>query len=194
LLVSAQQIAQEGWVDEKAFEKVFKAHFKALHAYALAIVKDAADAEEIVQTVFLKLWENRFTLKITSSVKAYLYKAVYHSSINHLNHQKVRMKHSEQQLQLHQQEEATESRAFQEEELAAQIKHALDLLPEKCRMVFFLSRFEELKYQEIADRLDISVKTVEAHMGKALKLLRSQLAEFMPVIVIVLTSLYLIVR
>src|SRR5690554_5407005 len=143
---------------------VFKSHFKALHAYALAIVKDSAEAEEVVQTVFLKLWEKRENLKISTSLKAYLYKAVYHSSINHLKHEKVRMKHSEQQLYISRQEERIESNAFREagdEELSQRLKHALNQLPEKCRLVFCLSRFEELKYQEIAHQLGISVKTVE---------------------------------
>jgi len=195
LIVPEHQIEQEEWVDEQAFEMVFKSHFKALHAYALAIVKDSAEAEEVVQTVFLKLWEKRENLKISTSLKAYLYKAVYHGSINHLKHEKVRMKHSEQQLYINQQEAASESMAFREEreeELSERFKRALSLLPEKCRMVFYLSRFEELKYQEIAQRLDISVKTVEAHMGKALKTLRTQLAEYMPVLLILLS--YLIKR
>lgn len=195
LIVPEHQIEQEEWVDEQAFEMVFKSHFKALHAYALAIVKDSAEAEEVVQTVFLKLWEKRENLKISTSLKAYLYKAVYHGSINHLKHEKVRMKHSEQQLYINQQEAASESMAFREEreeELSERFKRALSLLPKKCRMVFYLSRFEELKYQEIAQRLDISVKTVEAHMGKALKTLRAQLAEYMPVLLILLS--YLIKR
>ena len=195
LIVPQHQVEQEEWVDEQAFEMVFKRHFKALHAYALAIVKDSAEAEEVVQTVFLKLWEKREKLKITTSLKAYLYRAVYYGSINHLKHEKVRMKHSEQQLYINQQEAASESMAFseeREEELSERFKRALDLLPEKCRMVFYLSRFEELKYQEIAQRLDISVKTVEAHMGKALKTLRIQLAEFMPILLILLS--YLIKR
>ena len=195
LIVPEHQIEQEEWVDEQAFEMVFKSHFRALHAYALAIVKDSAEAEEVVQNVFLKLWEKRENLKISTSLKAYLYKAVYHGSINQLKHEKVRMKHSEQQLYINQQEAASESMAFREEreeELSERFKRALNLLPEKCRMVFYLSRFEELKYQEIAQRLDISVKTVEAHMGKALKTLRTQLAEYMPVLLILLS--YLIKR
>src|SRR5690606_24067538 len=126
---------------------------------------------------------------------AYLNKAVYNASINPLKHEKVRAKRSEHQLYLNQKEEANESMACREEreeELSGQLKLAVDRLPEKCRMVFYLSRFEELKYQEIAQRLDISVKTVEAHMGKALKSLRTQLAEYMPLLLILLS--YLIKR
>jgi len=191
LIVREQHNDKEDWVDEQAFERVFKSHFKALHAYGLAIVKDSAAAEEIVQTVFLKLWEKRTTLNITVSLKAYLYKAVYHESINHLKHEKVRMKHSEHRLYISREEAPVESMAFQEEgneELSERLTKALDQLPEKCRMVFYLSRFEELKYKDIADRLGISIKTVEAHMGKALKTLRLQLADYIPFILMLMLS------
>ncbi|HLW20393.1 MAG TPA: RNA polymerase sigma-70 factor [Cyclobacteriaceae bacterium] len=191
MIVREQHNDKEDWVDEQAFERVFKSHFKALHAYGLAIVKDSAAAEEIVQTVFLKLWEKRTTLNITVSLKAYLYKAVYHESINHLKHEKVRMKHSEHHLYISREEAPVESMAFQEEgneELSERLTKALDQLPEKCRMVFYLSRFEELKYKDIADRLGISIKTVEAHMGKALKTLRLQLADYIPFILMLMLS------
>ena len=191
MIVREQHNDKEDWVDEQAFERVFKSHFKALHAYGLAIVKDSAAAEEIVQTVFLKLWEKRTTLNITVSLKAYLYKAVYHESINHLKHEKVRMKHSEHHLYISWEEAPVESMAFQEEgneELSGRLTKALDQLPEKCRSVFYLSRFEELKYKDIADRLGISIKTVEAHMGKALKTLRLQLADYIPFILMLMLS------
>lgn len=179
-------------LDEQAFEASFKTHFNALHAYATAIVKDADSAEEVVQTVFLKLWEKRFELQITVSLKSYLYKAVYHHSLNYLKHQKVRQRHMENSLQEHQVYQSSGSYGEtpgQEAELMRRIQAVLDALPERCRHVFHLSRFEELKYHEIAERLDISIKTVEAHMGKALKSLRMGLSEFLPIIFLLLNAL-----
>ena len=180
------------FIDEESFEAVFKTYFKALHAYASAILKESEAAEEIVQSVFLKLWEKRETLKINSSLKAYLYRAVYHDSLNHINHQKVKRKHwdhAHYEMTQGKPEQVGVQIKGQENELYERFQLALDKLPEKCRMVFNLSRFEELKYQEIADRLDISIKTVEAHMGKALKTLRVELAEFLPLLLMFLINL-----
>lgn len=179
-------------VDEESFEAVFKTYFKALHAYAMAILKESESAEEIVQSVFLKLWEKRETLEINSSLKSYLYRAVYHDSLNHINHLKVKRKHwdhAHYEMTQGKPEQVGEQIKGQENELLERFQLALEKLPEKCRMVFNLSRFEELKYQEIADRLDISIKTVEAHMGKALKTMRVELAEFLPLLLMFLISL-----
>lgn len=179
-------------VDEHSFEAVFKTYFKALHAYAMGILKESETAEEIVQSVFLKLWEKRDTLEINSSLKAYLYRAVYHESLNHIKHQQVKRKHWEHahyEMTQGKPEEVGEQIKGQENELYERFQLALEKLPEKCRMVFNLSRFEELKYQEIADRLEISIKTVEAHMGKALKTLRVELAEFLPLLLMFLINL-----
>jgi len=149
-------------------------------------------AEEIVQTVFLKLWEKKETIRINTSLKAYLFKTVYYDSLNHLKHEKVKMKHWEHthyDLTQGSAQETGEPLIGQEKELQQRLDQALNQLPEKCRLVFQLSRFEELKYKEIADRLNISIKTVEAHMGKALKTLRVELAEFLPLLLLFLTTL-----
>lgn len=172
---------------ESAFEEAFKSNFKALHAYAYTMLQNEDMAEEIVQTVFLKLWENRDRITIHTSLRAYLYKSVYHESLNHLKREKVQRKYMEEAMIDYKQRQTDEVTA--DGELRRQLQLALRQLPEKCRTVFQLSRFEQLRYQEIADRLGISPKTVEAHMGKALKLLRLRLADFLPVWIIIWLNL-----
>ncbi|QDH80290.1 RNA polymerase sigma-70 factor [Echinicola soli] len=174
-------------IDEELFETTFKSHFQALYAYACMLVKDEDEAAEIVQTVFLKVWEKRETISITSSLKAYLYQMVYRDSMNHLRHQKVKQKHHD--ITLRQSSDGgLQMDEGHDHELMDALRKALHVLPEKCRKVFLLSRYESLKYHEIADRLGISVKTVETHMGKALKHLRIELADFLPILFILFTN------
>ena len=175
--------------DEKIFEQVFKSHFKNLHAYAFTMVRDEMVAEELVQNIFYKLWERPENLSISGSVAAYLYKAVRNESLNHLKHMKVRLKH--QTHVLHQMKNQTDSasKKILLKELEGKLHKALQELPEQCRTIFQLSRFEELKYREIAARLKISPKTVENQMGKALKLLRIKLIDFLPLTIFLLLLL-----
>jgi RNA polymerase sigma-70 factor (ECF subfamily) len=147
-------------------------------------LRDEIAAEEMVQNVFYKLWERTENLSITGSVRAYLYRAVHNESLNYLKHLKVR---SEHQLYVsHRMSEGTEaaSKKIQLKELEEKFHYALNDLPEQCRTIFQMSRFEELRYREIADRLDISVKTVENQIGKALKILRTKLVDFLPLIIL----------
>lgn len=170
--------------NEAAFEKVFKTHYKHLHAYAITLLKDDIQAEESVQQVFYKMWDRAEHLHIAGSVAAYLYRAVHNECLNYLKHQQVKANH---QLHVaysmkHQLDQPGKNLAGKE--LESKIREALNELPEQCRTVFQLSRFEELKYREIADKLDISVKTVENQMGKALRILRGRLAEFLSVLLL----------
>ncbi|UCS92378.1 RNA polymerase sigma-70 factor [Echinicola marina] len=181
-------LEQASIIDEKVFEKTFKGYFQGLHAYASVLLKDGDEAEEIVQNVFLKLWEKREKIQIESSLKAYLYQMVYRDSMNALRHEKVKHKH--QNITKYQSASAPILKdEGHDAELMENLKRALESLPEKCRKVFLLSRYESLKYQEIADRLGVSVKTVEAHMGKALKHLRVELADFLPILLFLFTNI-----
>jgi RNA polymerase sigma-70 factor, ECF subfamily len=175
--------------DEAAFEQVFKQHYKHLHAYAFTLVKDDDLAEEVVQNVFYKLWERSAELNITSTVAAYLYRAVHNESLNHLKHLKVRSQHQLYVSHRIDSHTDTATKKLQLKELEKRLHAALSELPEGCRTVFQLSRFEELRYSEIADVLGISIKTVENQMGKALKLLRTKLAGFLTAVLILLTLL-----
>jgi RNA polymerase sigma-70 factor (ECF subfamily) len=166
--------------DERIFEQVFKTHFKNLHAYACTILKDEMLSEELVQNIFFKLWERPGKMNITGSIAAYLYRAVHNESLNHLKHMKVRSKYQVHAVHQMKNETDSASKNIIFKELETKFHHALQELPEQCRTIFQLSRFEELKYREIADRLEISPKTVENQMGKALKLLRMKLIDFLP--------------
>ena len=170
--------------DEAAFEQVFKRHYKNLHAYAFTMIKDEDDAEEMVQQVFFKLWERSENLTFSGPIAAYLYRAVHNESLNFLKHQKVKASH---QLRVAYSMKDKSEQAYGKiasKELENKFREALNELPEQCRTVFQLSRFEDMKYKEIADKLNISIKTVENHMVKALKLLRTKLVDFLTLLII----------
>ncbi len=177
-----KNVINETWLqpyDDQAFEQLFKAHFKALHAYAHVMLKDEDDAEEIVQNMFLKFWEKRDLLNVQSSLKAYLYKCVYHDSLNFLKHQQIKTKYQDYAVHTGNTAHLPASSKVEMTELENSLNLALNELPEQCRTIFQMSRFEELKYREIADRLGLSVKTIENQMGKALRILRLELADFL---------------
>ena len=165
--------------DDDTFELLFKTHFKALHAYGMSILRDEQEAEEIVQQVFLKFWEKRNTLTIETSVKAYLYKSVYNDCLNHLRNFKTRLKYQGEAQRMTDLYERPASARVEMNEFQNILNEAINELPEKCRTIFQMSRFEELKYKEIAEKLGLSVKTVENQMSKALKILRLELSGFL---------------
>ena len=177
--------------DEASFEQVFKTHFKNLHAYACTITREESAAEEVVQQVFVKLWERSEGLSISGSVAAYLYRAVYNESLNYLKHQKVRSAYGQHVVHTMKNETEHAGKKLQLKELERRLAEAMNDLPEQCRTIFQLSRFEELRYREIADRLGLSIKTVENQMGKALKILRVKLVDFLPLTIF---SLYQILN
>lgn len=175
--------------DDAAFEQLFKTHFKALHAYANVTLRDEEQAEEIVQSVFIKLWEKRELLHIDTSVKAYLYRSVHNECLNYIKHIKVKAKYEEHATYTSPGHTESASKTLELKELEGHIQQALSELPQQCRTIFQMSRFEELKYKEIAEQLNLSVKTVENQMGKALKLMRAKLQDFLPLLLIWLDRL-----
>jgi RNA polymerase sigma-70 factor (ECF subfamily) len=175
--------------DDETFEHLFKAHYKELHAYAGVMLRDLDMAEEIVQGMFLKFWEKRELLNVQTSIKAYLYKCVYNDSMNYLKHQKVKTKYHDFAAYTMNNEHEPASSRVELSELEIKLQKALNELPEACRTIFQMSRFEELKYREIAEQLDLSIKTVENQMGKALKILRLKLADFVTLMALALPGL-----
>jgi len=171
------QLISEG--DKKAYEQLFRAYYQILCNYSCSLLKDKDEAEEVVQTIFYNLWNKRESLQINISVKSYLYRAVHNDSLNKLKHKKVRNSYADDYKTYATVSSAGGQQILEAKELNREISEAIESLPEQCRLVFRLSRFEQLKYAEIAAQLDISVKTVENHMGKALKLLRVRLKDFL---------------
>jgi RNA polymerase sigma-70 factor (ECF subfamily) len=175
---------------EAAFEHLFKKHFRELHAYGFSLLKDWDAAEEIVQALFLKLWEKNEWEHIQISIKSYLYKSVYHDCLNYIRRQKIHLKYQTQTVYTTVNRIDNTDGKIKLSELELHLDKALDKLPEKCRAIFHLSRFEYLKYQEIADQLEISIKTVETHMVKALRILRKEMKEFLPLIAVMLFNMF----
>jgi len=173
---------------EKVFEKVFKDHFKSLHSYAYTFLKDDELAEEVVQNVFCRIWEKREQLKTDGSIKAYLYRAVHNECLNYLKHQKVKASFQVYYAREMEQSEDNLSKKVIANELEKQIHKAMSELPQQCRIIFQMSRFEQLKYQQIADQMGLSIRTIENQMGKALKLMRIKLAEFLTLLFFIFIS------
>lgn len=185
-----QQLAQALQLsDEKAFDALFRAWYSPLVRYALSFTEgDQDEAEELVQEAFVKLWSQRSTLEFQSSVKAYLYRMVHNQALNRLRSQRIHERYTQHQTrQMEHEMEAPKD----DPELASRFRKVLEALPAQCRHVFELSRFESLKYREIAEQLGISVKTVETHMGKALRILRVELADYLTLILAIIKFLQL---
>lgn len=169
--------------DVTAFEMFFKSLYQPLCNYAYSFIHDKDEAEEIVQSAFITVWEKRQSIDIKTSLKSYLYTTVRNASLNVIKHEKIKLKYAGEALAAGEKSYESVAQAVYSSELENKICQALEELPEQCRMVFKLSRFEDLKYAEIAEQLDISIKTVENHMGKALKIMREQLRDYLPVLI-----------
>ena len=171
--------------DEKVFEQLFRHYYKRLCNYACNILNDMDEAEECVQQMLVGVWEKRSGLSINTSVKSYLFKAVHNAALNRIRHGKVRKLYADDYIKTSS-ESTAPAQNLEKTELQNQIQQAIATLPEQCRLVFKLSRFENMKYAEIATHLGISVKTVENHMGKALKQMREQLKDYLPLLILLM--------
>lgn len=161
------------------FEILFRELFKPLCSFSIKYVGDLDDAKGLVHEVFVSVWEKMDTLPADLNYKSYLYTAVRNRSLNFIRDRKkhVMLEHvAERDL-------AEANDPMVAAELAREIEMAIASLPEKCRMVFELSRSEGLKYAQIAEKMEISIKTVEAQMSKALSVLREHLKEFISLLI-----------
>ena len=162
----------------KEFEQLFKEYYTKLCYFALKYMNDNEEAEEVVQDVFYKLWEKRKIISIKTSVNAYLYIAVRNKCLQKINHQKVKEKYLKTvKKDAEISTDNTDDTLIYNESIEI-FNEAMNTLPEKCRTIFKMSRFEGLKYKEIAIELSISIKTVEAYITKALKHFRRYFPEY----------------
>ena len=165
--------------DTTAFDTIFRTWYGPLVGTAERMLRDRAVAEELVQDVMLELWRRRETLAADGSAQAYLFQATRNRVLNHLRHLKIEQR-SEPEVRGESASTPHADAALAHQELDVAIQRAIESLPDRCREVFELSRVHGLKYAEIAQSLGISIKTVEAQMGKALRTLRERLAAWLP--------------
>ena len=165
--------------DSAAFDEIFRTWYGPLVGTAERMLRDRAVAEELVQDVMLELWRRRETLAEDGSAQAYLFQATRNRVLNHLRHLKIEQR-SEPDVRGESSSTPHADAAVAQEELDVAVQRAVQSLPDRCREVFELSRVHGLKYAEIARQLGISVKTVEAQMGKALRTMRERLAPWLP--------------
>jgi len=163
--------------DKRQFESLFRSCYVSLVRYAGTMIKDQDTAEEIVQDLFFTLWKDKEKLQINSSLNGYLFRAVHNRCLHHISHGKVVEKHARETLMLGSSVDEDTANLVNYNDLQEKVAGILERLPPRCGQIFCMNRFEGLKYSEIAERLAISVKTVEANMGRALKEFRKALTE-----------------
>lgn len=183
--------------DELAFEKIFKSNHGQIVGFCNQFVTDWDKAQSLAQEAFINLWLNREKIETINGIKAFLYTYAKSSCLNYIRHRKIISKYEDLQLQSKEDQlnrevlESFDFNSLEFIELEELIMRSINDLPDQCRRVFMLSRFEGKKNKEIADDLDISVKSVEANITRALKTLKSDLAEYLPVILVQLVMQYM---
>lgn len=173
--------------DDASFEVFFKKHFLPLCAYCqFRFGLDLDLAKEMVHTGFIKLWDAREHLNLTVSPKSYLYKIITNNILDNIKHGKVKQQYVEFIIQSVPEAAANGFDNIDVKQLQTDIDAAIAELPEQMRRIFELSRFEGLKYADIASQLNISVKTVETQIGRALAKLREKLSSYLSFLIILL--------
>lgn len=164
--------------DAAAFQALFEAFHAPLCAFGYRYVESRDIAEEIVQEVFLFIWEHRETWRVEAAVKNYLFTAVRNAAVSWLRHERVVHRRTAETIAFSTRPVPSADSELAENEVLAAVRRAVDRLPARCRLIFTLHREQGLTYGEIATVLDLSLKTVEVQMGRALKALRTSLAAF----------------
>lgn len=161
--------------DIQQFESLFRSSYVSLVSYANTILKERDEAEEIVQELFYVIWRDREKINIKTSINGYLFRSVFNRCMHYIDHKNVKRRHATEMKDRIENDYDDPSEILKYKELHEKIASIIELLPERCARIFCMNRFEGLKYSEIADELAISIKTVEANMGRALKVFRKEL-------------------
>lgn len=162
--------------DEAAFmELLFRAFYRPLGQVIQRVVQDRDATEDLLQDVFARVWQGREKLSITTTYRAYLYRAALNAALRYVERGKRQVAWDDAPAAAEPVGRAADEE-LHHQEATASVEAALAALPPQCRAVFMLSRYEEMSYQQIAEALEISPKTVENQMGKALRILRQQLS------------------
>jgi len=169
--------------DVVAFKELFYGYCQPLIRFALRFIREVDSAEDLVQEVFFKVWSNRQQLDPKLSIKSYLYTAVRNLALNQIRHQQVIQK-AHEKLQHSPYHPPTPEELLDANQIELAVMQTIDELPEKCRLIFTMSRFDNLTYAEIADILELSIKTIETQMGRALQHLRKKLNHLLQLMVL----------
>ena len=176
--------------DKKEFEKIYLDLFDVLYALCLQYTRNKEISEGIVQDTFLRLWEIRSELKADTNIKNLLYTITKNNCLNYLRNQQISWKHlnhikAREYYYAVKLLDESDDDFLTFNELLNAINNAIEKLPEDQKMVFKLSRLNEMKYKEIADHLQVSIKTVESRISKALKFLRVELKDYLTIIILI---------
>lgn len=172
--------------DEQAFELLFRRYYIRLVGFANKFIANTSESEEIVQEVFLCIWKKRDQLQLNNEIRPYLFKSVQNLCFNFIEHQKVVDNYYSviEVVYKNQSEDFNTYESVSYHEFQAKAETAIESLPEQCRRIFQMSRQDGLKYTEISEKLGISIKTVETQMSRALLKLKTELRDYLAILLI----------
>ncbi|SMO62765.1 RNA polymerase sigma-70 factor [Fodinibius sediminis] len=185
---------EERWIleiqkgDKEAFERLFTTYYFDLTRFVWRYVKSNAIAEELVQEVFANIWQDRAQWHPTSSLKLYLYQSVKNQALDYLRHQEVRKKYDPKWMAAKDNPTLDYRDPRRKKQVQEAIRREIEALPPRSKMTYKLHRYDGLTYSEIAEVMDVSVKTVESQMTRTLKRLRKRLSHLLPFLVVAFFS------